>query len=122
MIRINDRRDPMMGWTQVPGAVSIEATEPDRRAFTAPQSEFTARLASAGADANRFSICIGDPDDAVEGQAPELWQGVVERWQPAGSQILIVCRPARSVEEAAGMPAQSTHQPVLGMPAAGGLG
>lgn len=122
MIRVNDRRDPMMGWVEIPGTELAETTLPDRVAFTAPQGEFTARLASAGADSTRFSICVGDPETAVDGVAPDVWQGMVERWQPAGSNILVICRPARTVEEVAGLPALTSYQPGVGMPMAGGLG
>jgi hypothetical protein len=121
VIRCNDRRDLMMGWVDIPGAELTETT-PNQASFTAPQGEFTARLTTAGAGSSRFSITIGDPDDAIEGEAPAVWQGVVERWQPVGARMLIICRPARSVEEVAGMPALSSYLPGVGMPMAGGIG
>lgn len=119
MIRVNDRLDPMAGLVEIPGA---ELGDPvgNRRTFTAPQGEFTSRLATAGVMADRFAIAIGDPDDIEEGVAPDMWFGVVQSWQPVGSNMSVVCRPARNVEEIAGalLPA---HSGVI-TPRVGGIG
>lgn len=118
MIRVNDRMDPMSGLVEVPGA---ELGDPvgSNRTFTAPQGEFTARLATAGAMADRFAVAIGDPDDVEEGVAPDMWFGVVQSWQPAGSRMRVTARPARNVEEIAGalLPTQG-----VGVPRVGGIG
>lgn len=98
MIQVNDRTDPQQGWVNVDGAAEADAPQPDKRAFTAPSgTEFTARLSNAGATSNRFSISITDDIEPT-------WFGVVESWQPAGSAVLVVCRPARNVQETVGMP------------------
>jgi hypothetical protein len=101
MIRFNDRLDPMTGWAEIPGALPADAPSSDRRAFIVPQGEFSARLTTSGAISDRFSIMFGDPD-AAEGEAPDVWRGVVEAWQPAGSNVSVTCRPARTVHEAVG--------------------
>ncbi|MEU2106478.1 hypothetical protein [Nocardia sp. NPDC019255] len=99
MIRINDRQDPQQGSQELSGAQLVDSTDPTKRSFTAPQkAEFTARLMSTVAT-DRFLVAIGDPE-APEGEAPDVWYGVVETWQPQGSQVLVTARAARSVEEA----------------------
>lgn len=107
MIRVNDRLDPMAGLVAIPGAEPAE-TLGSKRAFTVGPGEFAARLSSAGAHADRFAIAIGDPDDTEEGVAPDMWFGIVEKWQPSGSNVRVLCRPARNIEEIAGalLPAQ----------------
>lgn len=122
MIRVNDRMDPMSGLVEIPGAELADTTTPaTKRAILCPQGEFTARLSTAGAATNRFTVVIGDPDDTEDGVAPDMWFGMLESWAPAGSKILIVCRPARSVEEIAAtlLPAQGGGAFV---PPVGGLG
>lgn len=101
MISYNDRHDPMMGLVPISGAELTDSSG-IKRVITVPQGEFSSRLGTAGATADRFSITIGDPDDAEEGTAPDIWSGVVESWQPSGSKIRVVCRPARTVQEIAG--------------------
>lgn len=119
MIRVNDRLDPMTGLVEIPGA---ELGDPagSRRVFTVAPGEFTARLATAGAHADRFAIAIGDPDDIEEGVAPDMWFGIVESWRPAGSNLRVVCRPARNVDEIAAtvLPSQSGGP----VPRVGGIG
>lgn len=99
VICVNDRDDPMMGSVEIPGAELIESGQ-GSRTFTAPPGEFTARLQAAGVAADRFRIRIGDPADNIDGVVPDIYYGVVESWQPAGSRILVRVRPARNLEEA----------------------
>lgn len=91
----------MAGWVEIPGA-ELSDIVGKKHIFTALQGEFTARLATAGALGARFAVAIGDPADVQEGVAPDMWLGIVESWQPAGSSIRVVCRPARTVEECSG--------------------
>lgn len=120
MIRVNDRLDPMKGLVEIPGA-ELSDLVGKKQIFTVPQGEFTARLATAGAVTDRFAIAIGDPDDVEEGTAPNMWFGIVEKWSPAGSNIRVVCRPARNVQERAGtlLPVSGSGQPA---PRLGGVG
>lgn len=115
MIRVNDRMDPMKGLVDIPGA-EVAFADGAKHSITVPQGEFSARLMTAGVTANRFSIVIGDPTDTEEGVAPDMWFGVIESWRPAGSNVLVVARPARNVEEIAGtlLPAQGVVAPRVG--------
>lgn len=119
MIRVNDRLDPMVGLVEIGGAIPVDAPS-GKRAFSAPQGEFTARLTSAGANFDRFSVMFGDPDAAEEGQAPDVWLGVVESWQPSGSNVLVICRPARNVEEGSGVLMSTSSSAIR--PRVGGIG
>lgn len=96
MIRINDRQDPQQGSQILSGAELVDTSDPRSRVFSVQQGEFAARL--QGTVADRFLVAIGDPD-VEEGVAPDVWYGVVERWQPAGSKVLVTARAARAVEE-----------------------
>lgn len=100
VIRINDRQDPTQPSTPLADAETVDSTGL-KRTFLAPGgSEFASRLNQAGAAApRRFNVAIGDPDEAPEGIAPDVWYGVVESWVPQGSNILVTCRAARTVEE-----------------------
>lgn len=89
----------MAGSTEIPGAELVDGQHINRRYFTVPHGEFTARLNIGVGVSNRFNVAIGDPAAATEGQAPDVWYGVVESWQPSGSKLLIVARAARNVEE-----------------------
>ncbi|MGW4718862.1 hypothetical protein [Nocardia sp. NPDC004260] len=97
MIRINDRHDPQQGSQVLSGAELVDTSDPRSRVFSVGQSEFMARLNGTVAD-NRFLVAIGDPE-TEEGVEPDVWYGVVERWQPAGSKVLVTARAARAVEE-----------------------
>ncbi|WP_454199568.1 hypothetical protein [Nocardia sp. Marseille-Q1738] len=99
MIRVNDRQDPQQGSQSVPGAELVDDSSPYQRVFTVPQGEFVARLAAAGAVQDRFLVAIGNPD-APEGEAPDVWFGVVASWQPQGSKVRVTARAARTAEEA----------------------
>lgn len=121
MIRVNDRMDPQAGWVDIPGAELADITG-SKRTFTVPQGEFSARLATAGAASSRFIIMIGDPDDTTEGIAPDVWTGVVESWQPAGSRLRVVCRPARTVQEVAATLIQAPDPSGPTAPLTGGIG
>jgi hypothetical protein len=98
VIRINDRQDPQQGSQVLTGAQLVDTSDPRSRVFSVEQGEFAARLQGTVAG-DRFLVAIGDPDEAEEGTAPDVWYGVVERWQPAGSKVLVTARAARSVEE-----------------------
>lgn len=97
MIRINDRRDPQQGSTVLHGAEVVDESG-DKRSILVPQGQFVSRLGQTPDPASRFNIAIGNPE-APEGVEPSVWLGVVESWRPQGSKVLIVCRPARTVEE-----------------------
>jgi hypothetical protein len=98
VIRVNDRQDPQQGSVTIPGAQLVDTSAPGSRVFTVPaKGEFTARLMST-ASRERFLVAIGDPV-GEEGVAPDVWYGVVESWQPAGSSVRVTARAARSVEE-----------------------
>ncbi|WP_029925461.1 hypothetical protein [Nocardia otitidiscaviarum] len=99
MIRVNDRTDFTQPSTPIPGAEIVDHTG-DVRRFTVPNDgEFVARLSAAVSPEKRFNIAIGDPADAVEGEEPPIWYGVVQSWQPAGNRIMVTCRAARAIEE-----------------------
>lgn len=97
MIRINDRQDPQQGSVVLSDAELVDTSDPRSRVFSVQQGEFAARLQGTVAG-DRFLVAIGDPE-TEEGIAPDVWYGVVERWQPAGSRVLVTARAARSVEE-----------------------
>lgn len=98
MIRINDRADAQQGSQVLSDAQLVDTNDPKSRVFSVGQGEFLSRLTGTVAG-DRFLVAIGDPDEAEEGTAPDVWYGVVERWQPAGSKVLVTARAARSVEE-----------------------
>ncbi len=97
VIRINDRQDPQQGSQVLTGAQLVDTSDARSRVFSVEQGEFAARLQGTVAG-DRFLVAIGDPD-VEEGVEPDVWYGVVERWQPAGSKVLVTARTARSVEE-----------------------
>lgn len=98
MIRINDRQDPQQGSQVLSDAQLVDISDPKVRVFSVGQGEFTSRLTGTVAG-DRFLVAVGDPAETEEGTAPDIWYGVVERWQPSGSRVLVTARAARTVEE-----------------------
>lgn len=99
MIRVNDRQDFTQPSTPIPGAEIVDHTGEVRRFAVPKGGQFVARLNDTPAPEKRFNIAMGDPADAVEGEEPPIWYGVVQSWQPAGNRIIVTCRAARSIEE-----------------------
>ncbi|WP_306365458.1 hypothetical protein [Nocardia sp. CC227C] len=99
MIRVNDRQDPQQPSVPVPGAEIIDYAGDTRRFLVPMDSELAARLNGTPNPESRFNVALGDPADAVEGEEPPIWYGVIQAWQPSGSKIMVTCRAARTIEE-----------------------
>jgi hypothetical protein len=87
-------------WIDVEGA-DVEDIEPQphQRIITIPQHGTIGARMSAGLG-TRWLVWVGDLDGTPEGEAPDMWNGVVASWLPSdGDRLRLIVQAASRIED-----------------------